>query len=83
MSAGYDLSSTYTTVTGGIVCEFERTVTVPSGSESLMYDLTNPLYILYAAGSYSNGIQYHGSTKRYISTTMIDLTPPPAKAVSA
>ena len=60
LSNGYTLSSGYTTASGAVVCEFDRSVTVPSGSEALMHDLTDPVNVLYATGSVTNGqIDYH------------------------
>ena len=78
LSNGYNLLTSYTTPSGATVCEFNRSATVPSGSENLMHDLTDPIYVLYAAGTYtSDSIDYHGGTNndRSITITKEDLTP--------
>lgn len=75
LSSGYTLLKSYTSENGAVVCEFTRSVTVPSGSENLMHDLTNPVYILYAFEGYSNGkINYHAGNT-HITNTTIDLSP--------
>ena len=77
---GYTLSKAYRTANGSTVCEFKRTITVPSGSENLMYDFTNPLHIVKAFGEYDNiknQIKYHreGKANALISTEAIILVP--------
>ena len=73
LSNGYTLSSGYTTASGAVVCEFDRSVTVPSGSEALMHDLTDPVNVLYATGSVTNEkIDYHAN--RHITSSKIDLS---------
>ena len=67
----------YTTQSSAVVCEFTRSVTVPSGSENLMHDLTDPVYVLYAAGSTSNGVISYHMTNRFITADTIDLSPAP------
>ncbi|XP_066922682.1 uncharacterized protein [Clytia hemisphaerica] len=75
---GYILNSTYINNQNSIICKFTRTATVPSGSENLMYEITNGLHQLYTHGIVQGGIiQYHkyGDANRFISKTKIDLTP--------
>ena len=75
---GYDLNSAYLTDQNSVICKFTRSVTVPSGSENLMYDITDGFHQLYTHGNVQDGqIQYHkwGSQYRFISNEKIDLTP--------
>ena len=53
-------------------------MTVPSGSENVMYDVTDGLYQLYAHGGFKNGaIEYHNTAgEAYITNEKVDLTSP-------
>lgn len=77
LSNGYSLLKSYTTQGGAVVCEFTRSVTVPSGSENHMHDLTDSVHVLYAAGAYTNGaIAYHYNDA-LITDDKIDFFPTP------
>ena len=67
LANGNTLSETYLTDSNGIVCKFQQSVNVPSGSEKYMYDLNLSLHHLLAWGRYqSNSIKYHfGNTRLY------------------
>lgn len=78
LANGYTLKSAYKTNNNNIICKFTRTVTVPSGSESLMHDANAPLHMLYAHGDYSSGsIQYHGGSdeEAFITKDKVNLVP--------
>ena len=75
-TSGYTLNKAYLTESNGVVCEFSRTVTVSSGDENLMHDLSSQLYVLYSHGSYSSGvIQYHGPSdaEAFITNSKVDI----------
>ena len=67
LADGYTLVSSYNTESNAVVCEFNKELSISSGSENLMLDLNNPVYVLYAAGAYTTDIQYH-SRNRYITS---------------
>ncbi|XP_066922687.1 uncharacterized protein [Clytia hemisphaerica] len=75
---GYTLNGAHKTNKNSIICKFTRIVTVPSGSENLMYDVTNGLYQLYAHGGFKDDlIEYHGLNGAAFSTDeKVDLTSP-------
>lgn len=85
LANGNTLIKAYLTTSNAVVCEFSRSITVPNGSENLMLDLTDPVYVLYSHGDYSSGaIQYHGSSdaEAFITNEKVDLSPtPPPKPV--
>ena len=59
---GYTLEKAYKTENDSVICKFSRSITVPTESEKLMYDLNSPLYTLKAYGVYNAGkkqIEYH------------------------
>ena len=61
--ANYTLEAAYKTDKDSVICKFSRSITVPMGSEDLMYDLNSPLYTLKAYGPYDDvntKIGYHG-----------------------
>lgn len=59
---------------GVLRCSFRRTITVPSGSEMWMVDLSQPQYTLWAEGNVMNDvIQNHTPNNRQQSNGKIDL----------
>ena len=83
LADGYNLNDAYKTSQNSIVCKFNRSVTVPSGSENFMYDVTDGLHQLYAYGGFANDvIEYHGiNGAAYITTGKVDLSNPVAEIV--
>ncbi|XP_066922681.1 uncharacterized protein [Clytia hemisphaerica] len=79
---GYNLNGAHKTNKNSIICKFTRIVTVPSGSENLMYDITDELYQLYAHGGFKDDlIEYHGLNGAAFSTDeKVDLTSPEKSA---
>ena len=62
--SAYTLEAAYKTDNDSVICKFSRSITVPMGSEGLMYDLNSPLYTLKAYGPYdavNTKIGYHRS----------------------
>ena len=63
------------------MCEFNRELPVPSGSENLMLDLNSPVHVLYAAGAYSTSdFDYHGADA-FITNEKINFKSPIAMPV--
>ena len=80
LTDGYTLKKAYRTSKDSVVCEFTRTINVPTGSENLMYDATDGLHMLKAWSTYDDAaskISYHGLNggEAIISQNLIDLTP--------
>ncbi len=72
------MNGAHKTSKNSIICKFTRTVLVPSGSENLMYDVTDRLYQLYAYGKFKdNLIEYHGLRgAAFVPDEKVDLTSP-------
>ena len=75
MADGYNLQSAHKTSKNSIVCQFTRPVAVPSGSENLMYDASEPLHMLYAHATYANNKLTYHFKDAWIEQQAIDLTP--------
>ena len=75
---GYTINGAHKTSNNSIICKFTRSVAVPSGSENLMYDVTDGLHQLYAYGGFKdNAIQYHGlDGAAFFTKEKVDLTSP-------
>lgn len=75
LANGYNLVSSYTTESNAVVCEFNRDLSVPSGSENLMLDLNSPVHVLYAAGKFISDVGYHFKD-RFITPDKVDFKIP-------
>lgn len=76
LANGNTLSETYLTDSNGIVCKFQQSVNVPSGSENYMFDLNLSLHHLLAWGEYkSNLIQYHYGNRRLYPKSSLKIIP--------
>ena len=78
--SAYTLEAAYKTDNDSVICKLSRSITVPMGSEGLMYDLNSPLYTLKAYGPYdaiNTKIGYHRSNgaSASISSNPIQIVP--------
>ena len=86
LPTGYSMKVTVKTDNNSIYCKFTRSVDVPSGSDDLMYDLSQSLYLLHAFGNVQNGdivahFEAGGVNNAEISASPTIIAPEPGKPV--